>query len=232
MRITLPTGTPAELARPDTDIEPRLGVVLFPDVMGLRPLFDDLCARLAAEHGWVVCAPEPFPGREDLPVAERMAAMGAPRRRATCGPTRWPRPTPPGASGWWSPASAWAGMLTFKAAGSGRFARAAAFYGMIRRPASWDGDALAEPIEALASPDRCPTLAIVGTVDPYTPEHDLLDAEALGVRGRPLRGRRPRVRARRVAAHPPGRRRRRRLAPGGRLPLRLTPGPTTPRNVA
>ncbi len=61
VRITLPTGTPAELARPDGDIEPRLGVVLFPDVMGLRPLFDDMAARLAAEHGWVVCAARAVP---------------------------------------------------------------------------------------------------------------------------------------------------------------------------
>ncbi|MFM8862781.1 MAG: hypothetical protein ACKOIA_10080 [Acidimicrobiia bacterium] len=63
MRITLADGCPAELARPAVVDEHTLGVVLFPDIMGLRPLFDDMCARLAAEHGWVVCAPEPFPGR-------------------------------------------------------------------------------------------------------------------------------------------------------------------------
>jgi len=180
VRLTLPTGTPAELARPDTDVVPRLGVVLFPDVMGLRPLFDDMCARLAAEHGWVVCAPEPFPGREELPVGERMAAMGAlddddlrADALAAADATGCERVVATG--------FCMGGMLTFKAAGSGRFARAAAFYGMIRRPESWEGDALAEPIEALASPDRCPTLAIAGTVDPYTPESDLVDAEALGV---------------------------------------------------
>ena len=49
MRITLPTGTPAELAQPDDEITPTLGLVLFPDIMGLRPLFDEMCARLAAE---------------------------------------------------------------------------------------------------------------------------------------------------------------------------------------
>jgi carboxymethylenebutenolidase len=72
------------------------------------------------------------------------------------------------------------GMVTFKAAASGRFARAAAFYGMIRLPADWQGS-LAQPIEALASPDRCPTLAVIGGIDPYTPDADVADAEALGV---------------------------------------------------
>jgi dienelactone hydrolase len=36
--------------------------------MGLRPLFDDLCARLADEHQWAVCAPEVFPGLEHMPL--------------------------------------------------------------------------------------------------------------------------------------------------------------------
>lgn len=38
MRIELPSGTPAELARPAG--EPRRGVVVAPDIFGLRPLFD------------------------------------------------------------------------------------------------------------------------------------------------------------------------------------------------
>ena len=58
MRVELPSGTPAELALPAG--APTRGVALAPDIMGLRPLFDDLCARLAADHGWAVCAAEPF----------------------------------------------------------------------------------------------------------------------------------------------------------------------------
>src|SRR5918911_448064 len=72
MRITLPSGTKAELARPDGT--PTRGLVIEPDIMGLRPLFDDLVARLAREHGWVVCAVEPFPGREDLDLDGRRRA--------------------------------------------------------------------------------------------------------------------------------------------------------------
>src|SRR6267378_7397468 len=44
-------------ARPDG--MPLAGLVLHPDIMGIRPLFDDLCRRLAT-HGFAVCAPEPF----------------------------------------------------------------------------------------------------------------------------------------------------------------------------
>jgi len=179
VRITLPTGTPAELARPDDDVEPTLGVVLFPDIMGLRPLFDAMCARLAAEHGWVVVAPEPFPGQEDLDIPSRMALMAQfsddalrADALAAADATGCDRVAVMG--------FCMGGMLTFKAAASGRFARAAAFYGMIRLPAGWEGS-LAQPIDALASPDRCPTLAVIGGIDPYTPDADVADAEALGV---------------------------------------------------
>ena len=84
-----PCASPCPPARPPSWPGPtasrRLGVVLFPDIMGLRPLFDDMCARLAAEHGWVVCAPEPFPGREDLDIPSRMALHGPVLRRRPAG---------------------------------------------------------------------------------------------------------------------------------------------------
>src|ERR1700722_2356782 len=48
---------PVVHARPDG--MPRAGVVLHPDVGGLRPLFDDMSRRLAT-HGFAVCAVEPF----------------------------------------------------------------------------------------------------------------------------------------------------------------------------
>ena len=64
MRITLPSGTPASLHTPDGDV--AMGLVVATDVMGLRPLFDDLVERLAKEWSMAVCAVDPFPGR-DLP---------------------------------------------------------------------------------------------------------------------------------------------------------------------
>ena len=180
MRITLPNGVPAELGVPEHVDDSTLGVVLFPDIMGLRPLFDDMCAQLARDHGWVVCAPEPFPGREQLSVDERLAVMselddGDLRETATLAAdaTECRRVVATG--------FCMGGMLAFKAAASGRFDRAAGFYGMIRLPEAWAGGRLAQPIEALAAPDRCPTLAIIGTADHFTPPQDVAEAEALGV---------------------------------------------------
>jgi carboxymethylenebutenolidase len=178
MRITLPSGTAASLARPD---DADRGLVVIPDIMGLRPLFDDMVDRLAADTGWAVCAAEPFPGHEDWPVERRMnggvAEVGDDRvlgdvvaaADATGCETV-------GVIGF-----CMGGMFTLKAAATGRFHRAVAFYGMIRLPEPWRGPSLAEPLEALASPDRCPTMAVIGTVDPYTPGQDVADAEALGV---------------------------------------------------
>src|SRR3954468_11244521 len=48
---------PAVHARPDG--MPKAGVVLHPDIGGLRPLFSDMARRLAT-HGLAVCAFEPW----------------------------------------------------------------------------------------------------------------------------------------------------------------------------
>ena len=50
----LPSGTPVAVTRPEAP--PHRGLVLVPDIMGLRPLFDDMAARLAEQHGWAVAA--------------------------------------------------------------------------------------------------------------------------------------------------------------------------------
>lgn len=180
MRITLTDGCPAELARPAVVDEHTLGVVLFPDIMGLRPLFDEMCARLAADHGWVVCAPEPFPGREHLEVQDRLATM-ADLDDAVLRATALAAAEATGCSTVVATGFCMGGMLAFKAAASGRFARVAGFYGMIRLPAEWTGGSLQQPIDALADPDRCPALAIIGTADHFTPPVDVDAAESLGV---------------------------------------------------
>lgn len=169
MRITLPSGTPAELARPGDD-EPVRGLVVAPDIMGLRPLFDDMCERLAGENGWVVCAPEPFPGNEHLTIEERLHRplddgdlLGALEEAADA----------TGAERVGIIGFCMGGMLAFKAAGTGRFDRAVAFYGMIRTPERWRSPATVEPLDQLMKPEACPTLAILGGVDPYTPSDDI-----------------------------------------------------------
>lgn len=171
MRIELPSGTPAELARPGG--EPARGLVVVPDIGGLRPLFDDLCARLAAEHAWAVCAVEPFPGREAMPLEERLATGVA-----SLDDERLLGDLAAAADRLGTPRVAvlgfcMGGMYALKAAGTGRFDRAVSFYGMIRVPEQFRGPGHREPLEWLDRPGRCPVLAIIGGRDPWTPPDDV-----------------------------------------------------------
>ncbi len=183
MRVELPSGTPAELALPDG--ASVRGLVLAPDIMGLRPLFDDLCRRLAVEHGWAVCAPDPFPGRETLTVEERQAALGELEDDRQVGDlmaaasllTERAAVQRVGVLGF-----CMGGMYTFKAAGTGWFDRAVSFYGMIRVPERWRGPGQGSPLDALAQPGACPVLALLGGRDPFTPPEDIEALRALGDR--------------------------------------------------
>lgn len=179
MRITLPSGAAAELVRPQGP-PPDRGLVVVPDIMGLRPLFDDLVIHLAARTGWAVCAFEPWPGLEgrsldwrnrhmaerddDRTLADAVAAADA-TGAAQVGVTGF----------------CMGGMYAMAASATGRFDRAAAFYGMIRLPEAWRSPGRADALEALQAPGRCPVLAVVGTADPYTPPDDVAAAEAAGV---------------------------------------------------
>ena len=178
MRTNLPSGTSAEIASSD---KPTRGVVIVPDIMGLRPLFDDMVARLAGEYGWAVAAVEPFPGRESMSLEERMAAMAGLDDERQVGDLAAAAHLldiePVGILGF-----CMGGMYTMKAAATGRFDRAAPFYGMIRVPEAWRGPTQRDAIDVLAaapgSAERI--LAIVGTADPYTPPRDVDDLEAAG----------------------------------------------------
>ena len=176
MRIELSTGTPAELIRVEGADR---GLVLIPDLMGLRPLFDDHVARLAAEQRWTVCAPQVFSGREHLAAEERMAAVCElvddevlADVLAAADATECETVVLTG--------FCMGGMYTIKAAATGRFHRAAAFYGMIRLPEHWQGPGQGEPLEMLAAGDPCPLMAIIGTEDPFTPPDDVAALEAAG----------------------------------------------------
>ena len=72
------------------------------------------------------------------------------------------------------------GMYTLKAAGSGRFDRAVAFYGMIRIPEQWRSDTQGEPLAAMAADGAAPVLAIIGTDDIWTPPADVEALEEAG----------------------------------------------------
>jgi carboxymethylenebutenolidase len=177
MRETLASGTPVEIVRPRG--APRRGLVVIPDILGLRPLFDDMVARLAAENEWAVAAIEPWPGRESLALEERLERVGTIADSRLLGDVLAAADrlaaAPVAVLGF-----CMGGMYTLKAAGSGRFDRAVAFYGMIRVPERWHGPEQGEPLAALARPGAARVLAIIGERDVWTPAADVAALEATG----------------------------------------------------
>ena len=150
-----------------------------PDIGGLRPLFDDLCQRLADEHGWAVCAPEPWPGRESTTLEERLGAVGSLVDQDVLGDLIAAADAtgadPAGVIGF-----CMGGMYAMKAAGTGRFDRAVAFYGMIRIPEPWRSATQTEPLDAVRAEGAAPVLAIIGGADTWTPPEDVEALEAAG----------------------------------------------------
>jgi carboxymethylenebutenolidase len=156
-------------------------LVVLPDIGGLRPLFDDLVARLAGEHGWAVIAVEPFSGRqEELSSLDlRFAAMPGLDDERQLGDAIAAadhlQVEPVAALGF-----CMGGMYALKAAGTGRFDKVVSFYGMIRVPEDWEGPGHGQPLDAVTSEGAADVLALVGTADPYTPIPHLDELEATG----------------------------------------------------
>ncbi|HVL81360.1 MAG TPA: dienelactone hydrolase family protein [Actinomycetota bacterium] len=175
-RIELRTGTEAELIRPGEGRAER-GLVIYPDIMGLRPLFDDHVSRLATQLGWPVCAVEMFPGQETLTLEERLvaardlddeakladglAAADAVDAEEVC------------VLGF-----CMGGMYVFKFAP--RFFRGVSFYGMIRVPENWRAPGQGEPLDALLPRRGENVLAIIGSADIWTPSEDVDELRRTG----------------------------------------------------
>ena len=180
MRTTLASGTPVELRTPGDGRAATRGLVLIPDIMGLRELFDEHARRLADDNGWAVAAVEPWPGREELPLEDRLESVATIDDRALLddlvAAADLLEAEPVGVTGF-----CMGGMFAYKAAGTGRFHRAVGFYGMLRVPDHWRADGGIEPLDAVTAEGACPTMAIVGTVDHWTPPADVEAAEAAGV---------------------------------------------------
>lgn len=179
MRITLPSGTPAEIERV---VGATRGLVVFPDIFGLRPLFDDIVKRFATEWGFTTIAIEPFPGIDPAtPVEQRFTLMSG----LADGDKLRDLDEAADATGCEHVSMigfCMGGMYCFKAASMHRFDRIASFYGMIRVPEGWRGGGQGEPLALLEAGDPSTVLAVIGGRDPYTPELDVVELEALGVR--------------------------------------------------
>lgn len=180
MRVVLEGGTPAELVVP---AQPVRGLVLGPDIMGLRPLFDDMVADLARRHSWAVCAPEPFPKHLGVPIEERLELLRTLRDDEQVGDLLAAAALLRSEAGVDRVAVlgfCMGGMYAMKAADSGAFDRVVAFYGMIRMPEQFRGPGHEEPIDHVTAPGAAPVLAVVGGRDHFTPEADVAELEATG----------------------------------------------------
>jgi carboxymethylenebutenolidase len=177
MRITLPSGTPAELATPSDP--PARGLVVVPDIGGLRPLFDGHVARLCADTGWAVCAFELWPGREHLAVQDRLGEGGTLDDDRVLGDAVAAADAT-GATAVGIVGFCMGGMYALKASATGRFDRVVSFYGMVRVPSMWAGPGQGEPLAAVAASPGTPVLELAGTVDPWLPAADLAALEEAG----------------------------------------------------
>ncbi len=159
---------------------PKAGVVLHPDIFGNRPLFDDIARRLAT-RGLAVACVEPF---ARVGEAERAAAGADAVARFG-----WvPQLDDDVQLGDLAAAAdilvveddvsrvgvvgfCMGGFYALKAAATDRFDCAVAFYGMITVPEAWQGPGQGSPLDTAAA--VCPTLAIFGSVDQWTPPTEI-----------------------------------------------------------
>lgn len=159
---------------------PSSGVVLHPDILGIRPLFDDLASRLASQ-GFAVVSPNPFSETpatelESLDAAARLGMVKDLKDEIQLGGLEAAADylvVNDGVSEVAVIGFCFGGMYALKAAASGRFDRAVAFYGMIHVPDAWQSETLADPLDGISS--ACPVLAIFGGVDSWTPAEDVAE---------------------------------------------------------
>ena len=179
MRITLPSGTACEI---DNSVpNPKMGLVIAPDIFGLRTLYDDLVKRLASEWNMVVCAVEPFPNLDLGPEIEsRFVAVSSlddeKHLRDLHEAADALGTAEVGLIGF-----CMGGMYCFKSARSDRFKRIVSFYGMIKIPDGWKSPTQGEPLKYLATKHAERVLAIIGGKDQYTPAADVAELAQLNV---------------------------------------------------
>jgi dienelactone hydrolase len=181
VEIELSSGSPADL---HPIIGAKRGVVLVPDLLGRRPLFDELAASLATNHQWHVIVVDPYREHEfeTDSIDERSAVVqkldddevvadlvdAADRLEVE----------PVAVMGF-----DLGGTYALKAAAALRFDRLVSFYGLVRLPARWRGPNQREPLDLLAHvEDPSTILAVVGTDDVYLPSADVDELVSRGVR--------------------------------------------------
>ena len=179
MRHTLPSGTDVEIARPSGS--PRIGLVVTPDIFGLRPLYDNLVSQWATEWGMAVAAVDPFPGKGlGADIEPRYAAV------KDINDDKHLSDLHEAADMLNTPVTVlmgfcMGGMYCHKASRSDRFARISSFYGMIHVPDGWMSATQGDPLTYLEGGNADRVLAIIGSLDPYTPPDQVVELRKAGV---------------------------------------------------
>jgi len=193
MRITLPSGTQAEIERVAGATR---GLVVIPDIWGMRPLFDDLVRRFASEWGMTTVAIEPFPARDfpDLGTNPDTRFAAVPKLRDTDKYRDLAEAADAtGCSSVGLIGFCMGGMYCFKASqlerdGRPLFDRIASFYGMITTPEAWKSETHESPLDILkrggsgaARAYASNVLAVIGGGDQWTPGPEVEDLRSTGV---------------------------------------------------
>lgn len=178
MRTRLPSGTPAEIRLVDGATR---GLVVFPDIFGLRPLFDEHVERFASEWGVSTVAIEPFGSRADLDDLDaRFAAVPSLRDDERFRDLNEAAQAT-GCSSVGLIGFCMGGMYCFKSAGLRCFDRIASFYGMIHMPEQWASPENGDPLDYVLRGDANKILAIIGTKDTWTPPEHVQELRSAGV---------------------------------------------------
>ena len=170
--INLPSGTSAVTCITE-DAERAL--VIIPDIMGLRQIFEEHTIRLAQENNWNVCCFELYAENPDYKLDERFAHACELEDDRVLGDAiaaadivSQEANIPVGIIGF-----CMGGMYVNKSVPIERFDRAVSFYGMIEVPEAWQSDTQREPLECLAEGDPSKLLAIIAEDDDYTPADEV-----------------------------------------------------------
>lgn len=173
----LADGSRAYVARPANPS--GKGLVLLASMPGLH-LFEGRCHALAAEHGWMVVAPELISETPGLSMQERDNLVVGLDDEVVLGKVRTAA-AETGAPTVSTLGFCVGGMYAMKAASLPELHAAVAFYGMIRLPERWRGPGQREPLTYVQSA-TIPVLAIFGGTDDLISLADLPDLERAGAR--------------------------------------------------
>ena len=157
-------------------------LVIIPDIMGLRPLFEEHTLRLARENDWSVCCYELYADNSHYELDQRFAnACDLEDDRvlgdaiAAADALTEGADMPVGIIGF-----CMGGMYVNKSVAAGRFDRAVSFYGMIEVPEAWQSDTQREPLECIAEGDASKLLAVIAEDDDYTPADEVASLREAG----------------------------------------------------